>query len=201
MLGSQYDSSSSRDAPSPDIPATATNFRRLLPAGAGPRVISTERPFRRQRQTVPAACLECRRRKVKVVDIAAVKCSATRPICSRCSIQNVECEYETGPDITRRRAIVNRLEELEKENNDLQELIRDLCSRPEAEATEIFNRLRSTGNPFHVLDLVRMGDLLLGKQPVEADSFGDRRSKSSPLSSKPSSVPEKADMNPSDPED
>ncbi|KAK1635653.1 hypothetical protein BDP81DRAFT_321949, partial [Colletotrichum phormii] len=135
------------------------------------------------------------------------QCSATRPTCSRCSIQNVECEYETGPDITRRRAIVNRLEELEKENNDLHELIRDLCSRPEEEATEIFNRLRSTGDPFHVLDLVRMGDLLLGKQPIEAIEaieaigFGDRRRKSSPLSSKPSSVPDKADMNPSDPED
>ncbi|KAF4774553.1 hypothetical protein HER10_EVM0000852 [Colletotrichum scovillei] len=192
MLGSQHDDDT-RDAPSPDAPATATSFRRLLPAGAGPRVISTEPPFRRQRQTVPAACLECRRRKVK--------CSATRPICSRCSTQNVECEWDTPIETTRRQAIVNRLEELEKENNDLHELIRDLYSRPEAEATEIFNRLRSTGDPFHVLDLVRVGDLLLGKQPIEQENLGDRRSKSSPSSSKPNSVRDKADMNPLDPED
>ncbi|OHE98588.1 hypothetical protein CORC01_06039 [Colletotrichum orchidophilum] len=186
MTGSQQDDDL-RDAPNPDIPVATTSFRRLLPAGTGPRVVSTERLFRRQRQTVPAACLECRRRKVK--------CSATRPICSRCSIQNVECEWDTEPETTRRRAIVNRLEELEKENNDLHELIRDLSSRPEAEANEIFNRLRATGDAFHVLDLVRVGDLLLGRQPNEAESSSERRTKSSPVSSKSNSVKETADMN------
>ncbi|KAI3558861.1 hypothetical protein CABS02_00901 [Colletotrichum abscissum] len=165
MMNSQHNDNV-RNAERPDIPATATSFRRLLPAGAGPRVISTERLFRRQRQTVPAACLECRRRKVK--------CSATRPICSRCSIHNVECEFDVEPETTPRRAIANRLDELEKENDDLHELMRDLYSRPEAEATEIFNRLRSTGDPFHVLDLVRVGDLLLGKQPIKASSSSGR---------------------------
>ncbi|KAI3545541.1 hypothetical protein CSPX01_04847 [Colletotrichum filicis] len=56
-------------------------------------------------------------------------------------------------------------------------------------------------DPFHVLDLVRVGDLLLGKQPIEQENLGDRRSKSSPSSSKPNSVRDKADMSPLDPED
>ncbi|KAK1464785.1 hypothetical protein CMEL01_12140 [Colletotrichum melonis] len=178
-MNSQHDNNIG-DAQSPDASATATSFRRLLPAGTGPRVSSTERPFRRQRQTVPAACLECRRRKVK--------CSATRPICSRCSTNDIECEWDTEPETTRRRAIVNRLEELEKENNDLHELIRDLSLRPEEEATEIFNRLRSTGDPFHVLDLVRVGDILLGKQPIEADGFSGQRKSSILSSSRPCSM-------------
>ncbi|KAK1712217.1 uncharacterized protein BDZ83DRAFT_533193, partial [Colletotrichum acutatum] len=89
------------------------------------------------------------------------QCSATRPICSRCSVQNVECEWDTEPETTRRRAIVSRLQECERENSNLHELIRNLQSRPEAEATEIFNRLRAARDPFQVLDLIRIGDILL----------------------------------------
>ncbi|KAI3531979.1 hypothetical protein CABS01_16592 [Colletotrichum abscissum] len=46
------------------------------------------------------------------------------------------------------------------QNHDLLELTRDLCSRPESEATEIFHRLRATGDAFYVLNLVHTADLL-----------------------------------------
>lgn len=44
----------------------------------------------------------------------------------------------------------------------MRQLLRYLCVRPEPEAREIFNRLRSTGDALRVLELVRMGDILLG---------------------------------------
>ncbi|KAK2059478.1 hypothetical protein LY76DRAFT_592288, partial [Colletotrichum caudatum] len=52
----------------PEVSMPATGFRRILPASTSPRVISSsDRPLRRARQAVPAACLECRKRKVKVM--------------------------------------------------------------------------------------------------------------------------------------
>ncbi|KAK2730987.1 Nitrogen assimilation transcription factor nit-4-like protein 7 [Colletotrichum kahawae] len=59
-----------------------------------------------------------------------------------------------------------RYERLEEENEDLRERIRYLCVRPLEEAVEIFNRLRSTGDAIHVLELVRTSDVLLGKRPL-----------------------------------
>ncbi|KAJ0150920.1 hypothetical protein CTA2_388 [Colletotrichum tanaceti] len=79
----------------------------------------------------------------------------------------MDCEWDTEPETTRRQALLNKTEDLERENEDLHELIRYLYSRPEPEALEILHRLRATGDAFHVLDLVRMGDLLLNSLPNE----------------------------------
>ncbi|KAK1712218.1 uncharacterized protein BDZ83DRAFT_590241, partial [Colletotrichum acutatum] len=98
-------------------------------------------------------------------------CSGITPTCSRCSPQDVDCKWVTESAMMYRRAIAKCLEELEKlekVNSDLHELVRELSSRPEAEAVEIFHRLRTSGDAFHVLHLVRTGDLLRRKQPNEA---------------------------------
>ncbi|OHW97527.1 hypothetical protein CSPAE12_03864, partial [Colletotrichum incanum] len=114
-----------------------------------------------------------------------------------------ECEWDTEPETTRRQALLNRAEDLEKENEDLHTLIRYLCSRPESEALEILNRLRATGNAFHVLDLVRMGDLLLKDLPnenLDSDRIDGTR-KSSTTSSKPGSSRDHASEAPDEPGD
>ncbi|KAK1974737.1 hypothetical protein LZ30DRAFT_607277, partial [Colletotrichum cereale] len=116
----------------------------------------------------------------------------------------LECEWDTEPETTRRQALLNRAEDLEKENEDLHELIRYLYSRPESEALEILHRLRATGDAFHVLDLVRMGDLLLKNLPNEnreADQQIDGTRQSSTVSSKPGSSRDHANEGPNEPGD
>ncbi|KAK2011984.1 hypothetical protein LZ32DRAFT_659266 [Colletotrichum eremochloae] len=124
----------------------------------------------------------------------------TRPTCHRCSTHGFECEWDTEPETTRRQALLNRAEDLEKENEDLHELIRYLYSRPESEALEIFHRLRATGDAFHVLDLVRMGDLLLKNLPNEKRGSGSEQREdtrqSSAASSKPGSSRDNANEGP-----
>ncbi|KAK1994968.1 hypothetical protein LX36DRAFT_583353, partial [Colletotrichum falcatum] len=135
--------------------------------------------------------------------IISVQCSGTRPACHRCSTHGFECEWDTEPETTRRQALLNRTEDLEKENEDLHELIRYLYSRPESEALEILHRLRATGDAFHVLDLVRMGDLLLKNLPNknrDPDQMQETR-QSSMASSKPESSRDNANEAPDEPED
>lgn len=91
------------------------------------------------------------------------KCTGTRPTCFRCSVHEKGCSWDTEPDTTRVESLRRRYENLEKKNEDMRQLLRYLCVRPEPEAREIFNRLRSTGDALRVLELVRMGDILLGK--------------------------------------
>ncbi|CCF38889.1 hypothetical protein CH063_09872 [Colletotrichum higginsianum] len=115
----------------------------------------------------------------------------------------MDCEWDTEPETTRRQALLNRTEDLERENEDLHELIRYLCSRPESEALEILHRLRATGDAFHVLDLVRMGDLLLNNLPNENrdDEKTDGARQSSTTSSKPGSSHGQASEAPNEPRD
>ncbi|KAG7765227.1 hypothetical protein KL929_004613 [Ogataea haglerorum] len=47
-----------------------------------------EKPVKKRRR-IPYSCLSCRRRKVK--------CNRVRPICNRCTISNLKCEYD-GPE-------------------------------------------------------------------------------------------------------
>ncbi|KAK1974736.1 hypothetical protein LZ30DRAFT_607281 [Colletotrichum cereale] len=122
----------------------------------------TERSARSTRQQVPSACLQCRKRKVK--------CSGNRPSCRRCSTQEIECVWDTEPDTSRVASIRKRKEELERENEDLHEILRFLYLRPEQEAIEIFKRLRISGDALHVLDIVRTGDLLLQRLIPPVDS-------------------------------
>ncbi|KAF6824173.1 Nitrogen assimilation transcription factor nirA 5 [Colletotrichum musicola] len=154
------------DAGDSSRPRPEVSFRPILPAqptSDGPRVPSgPQRPLKPPRQPVLVACLQCRKRKVK--------CTGTRPVCFRCSSQGLDCEWDTEPDTTRLKSLRRRNEELEKENEDLREFISFLYSRPRDEALEIFNWLRSTGNALQVLELVRVGDMLLNNQSDNASS-------------------------------
>ncbi|KAK1688674.1 hypothetical protein BDP55DRAFT_547700, partial [Colletotrichum godetiae] len=78
------------------------------------------------------------------------------------------CGWGTEPETTPRQAIKDRLEGLKKVNSELFELVGNLCSRPETEAIEILHRLRASGDVFHVLNLVRTGDILLRMRINEA---------------------------------
>ncbi|CAI0641093.1 unnamed protein product [Colletotrichum noveboracense] len=141
-----------------------TGLRQLLPAVSSVRPItgavrtSHESLTKPPRSQVPAACLACRKRKVK--------CSGLRPKCYRCSQTNIECVWDTEPDTTRIVSIRKRKEELERENEDLHELLRFLYLRPDEEAREIFRRLRASGNALEVLNAVRTADLLLQRRQV-----------------------------------
>ncbi|KAL0940087.1 Nitrogen assimilation transcription factor nirA 5 [Colletotrichum truncatum] len=145
---------------------SATGLRRLLPAASSSVVGPSgghfnnppERLTKHTRHQVPAACLQCRKRKVK--------CSGERPSCHRCSQNELDCEWDTEPDTPRVVSIRKRKEELERENEDLHELLRFLHSRPEEEAVEIFKRLRESGDALQVLDFVRNADLLLQRRQV-----------------------------------
>ncbi|KAF4431305.1 Nitrogen assimilation transcription factor nit-4 [Colletotrichum fructicola Nara gc5] len=138
-------------------------LRRLLPAAAstagpsrGPTSASPDYSIRPLRHQVPAACLQCRKRKVK--------CSGARPSCHRCLQNDVDCKWDTEPDTSRLVSIRKRKEELERENEDLHEFLRFLISRPEEEAFEIFKRLRASGDALEVLNFVRTADLLLQRR-------------------------------------
>ncbi|KAF4815096.1 Nitrogen assimilation transcription factor nit-4 [Colletotrichum siamense] len=143
-------------------------LRRLLPAAAstagpsrGPTSASPDYSIRPLRHQVPAACLQCRKRKVK--------CSGARPSCHRCLQNDVDCKWDTEPDTSRLVSIRKRKEELERENEDLHEFLRFLISRPEEEAFEIFKRLRASGDALEVLNFVRTADLLLQRRQVGDD--------------------------------
>lgn len=58
-------------------------------------------------------------------------------------------------------ALKNKNAALQRENEQLMELYSFLHSRPEAEAREVFDRIRASNDPFAVLQLVKQGDLLL----------------------------------------
>ncbi|KAI3552335.1 hypothetical protein CABS01_16434 [Colletotrichum abscissum] len=142
----------------------ATSFRQPLRASCESRV----RLHRQRRETVPSACLECRKRKIKRLIPFSLQCSGVRPTCSRCSNLNIGCGWDTEPETTPRQAIKDSLERLIEVNSELLELVENLCSRPETEAIEILHRLRASGNRLHVLNLVRTGDILLGIRINEA---------------------------------
>ncbi|OLN96914.1 Nitrogen assimilation transcription factor nirA 5 [Colletotrichum chlorophyti] len=147
-----------------------TNLRPLLPALNAEAESSREKlpspadkPARPARQQVAAACLQCRKRKVK--------CSGTRPTCWRCSTHDIECKWDTEPDTSRVVSMRRRAQELERENEELHELLRFLYTRPEEDALEIFRRLRASGDALQVLKFVRSGDLLLQRRiGVEASA-------------------------------
>lgn len=61
---------------------------------------------------------------------------------------------------------------MEDERSDLQELLHALRSRSEAEATEIFRRLRLESDPSATLNLIRDGDLLLQTFPGQPNDDG-----------------------------
>jgi hypothetical protein len=101
------------------------------------------------------------------------QCDAQRPACGRCVTNSLECEYEVEETaVSRFSAMKARNTTLQRENNQLKELYSFLRNRPEAEAQEIFNRIRASDDPISVLQFVKQGDLLLLNPPTTAGGTG-----------------------------
>ncbi|GAB1730658.1 hypothetical protein NU195Hw_Modified_258t2 [Hortaea werneckii] len=99
-----------------------------------------------KRTLIENACAACRRRKSR--------CDGHRPACSRCQTLQTSCEYEAEEGESRWSALRRRNKILETERAEMHELLTYLQSRPEVEAREIFNRIRSCG-PEDVFNLLR----------------------------------------------
>lgn len=106
------------------------------------------------KRKLAVACGACRQRKQR--------CDGLRPICTPCKTRKTECQYETQPDETRYSAIKRKTENLEKEAQDYKELLTNLRVRPEEEAQEILQRLRTTRtfNINSVLNTIRKGSTM-----------------------------------------
>ena len=83
------------------------------------------------------------------------------PSCSACSSRNVQCVYTSDPNVTRTLATKRKYEALEEDLTAIRELYAHLQSRPNREATEIFQRIRSGADPISVLRFIQDGDLLI----------------------------------------
>ncbi|KAI0516950.1 putative C6 transcription factor [Xylaria bambusicola] len=119
---------------------------------------------RKGRSSVLVACEPCRRLKAK--------CDGERPSCRRCRSKGQECVYELPEDAlsrsSARKEIANRLQ---RENSDLRSLLHDLSSRPDAEAYNIYRRLRLTDDPISLTHSIRQAELLLPTVMVDGDEF------------------------------
>lgn len=106
----------------------------------------------RKRVLVAVACEGCRRKKAK--------CDGRKPTCSRCFSKSEACSYET-PLVPV--AVQKKYDILLVENQQYRELFDAINKKPECEAQEIFNRLRSSDQPLTVLESVRQAEVLLPK--------------------------------------
>ncbi|KAH6626618.1 hypothetical protein B0J18DRAFT_144583 [Chaetomium sp. MPI-SDFR-AT-0129] len=82
-------------------------------------------------KAVTQACHTCRRNKAK--------CDGVRPRCGGCTTRGSACGYDGEAGQSRQAALRARLEELEK-------LVGDLRSMPDAEAERLLQRLRASAN-------------------------------------------------------
>ncbi|KAJ3566189.1 hypothetical protein NPX13_g7231 [Xylaria arbuscula] len=109
---------------------------------------------RKGRSAVLVACEPCRRLKAK--------CDGERPSCHRCRTRGQDCVYELPHDAQSRslarKEIANRLQ---LENSELRSLLHHLSSRPEAEAHDIYRRLRTTVDPIALIHSIKQAELLL----------------------------------------
>ncbi|KXL41907.1 hypothetical protein M433DRAFT_362901 [Acidomyces richmondensis BFW] len=102
---------------------------------------------RPKRTLIESACSACRRRKSR--------CDGIRPACSRCQALRTDCAYEAEEGESRWSALRRRNQILETERAELRELLSYLQSRPEAEAQDIFARIRNATGQEDVFAILR----------------------------------------------
>ncbi|KAL0946822.1 hypothetical protein HGRIS_012991 [Hohenbuehelia grisea] len=88
------DSSSASDSVAKSVPfGTAPNVKPFTPkfsVSSANLSVPSKKGFQpRQRARTPQACNACRTRKTK--------CTGERPICTRCSVRGIKCEYHPSP--------------------------------------------------------------------------------------------------------
>lgn len=99
------------------------------------------------------ACTECRRRKVK--------CDGLRPICANCTKYRLQCKYDRDADTTPITMLRRRNDDLQNQVSQLGELYEILRTRNEADAQDIFKRMRTDDSPQRVLEMIKASDLLV----------------------------------------
>ncbi|KAK4160469.1 hypothetical protein QBC43DRAFT_219765 [Cladorrhinum sp. PSN259] len=101
------------------------------------------------------ACAKCQKRKTK--------CDGCRPQCGACAKRNdAKCEYPVREGaMSRYSDLKETFAQMQRENQDLRELISYIKKRPEEEAFEVYKRLRTADDPLQVLQFFRHADTLL----------------------------------------
>lgn len=142
-------------------------YRLLAPASRASKPTSSESIERDRgslslvrRHHIRVACYECRKRKSK--------CDGARPTCKVCLKQAKICEYDRDPEETQIVALVKKQRAASAENDKLRRLYDLLHSRPELEAAEIFQLLRTTKDPLLLLQFLEESVLPV-QMPAEHD--------------------------------
>ncbi|KAK5163405.1 uncharacterized protein LTR77_010778 [Saxophila tyrrhenica] len=106
-----------------------------------------------KRQTVSAACQECRRTKTK--------CDGKRPKCSRCARKQHQdpCTYLVGENETQQQGAKRKFDQLVKTDNDYRQLHDLIANSDPRTATEIFRRIRSKQDAHSILSAVQFGSI------------------------------------------
>ncbi|KAI5367450.1 Putative zn(2)-C6 fungal-type DNA-binding domain-containing protein [Septoria linicola] len=112
---------------------------------------------RPKRTLIESACSACRRRKSR--------CDGVRPSCSRCQNLRTECQYEAEEGESRWSALRRRNQILEHERDQIRELLAFVQTRPESEAMDIFQRIRTSSYDDIFLLLRQIRDGPYGIQP------------------------------------
>ncbi|KAM3425506.1 hypothetical protein BST61_g7453 [Cercospora zeina] len=112
---------------------------------------------RPKRTLIESACSACRRRKSR--------CDGLRPSCSRCQNLRTECQYEAEEGESRWSALRRRNQLLEQERDHIRELLAFVQTRPEPEALDIFQRIRTSSYDDIFLLLRQVRDGAYGMQP------------------------------------
>ncbi|RGP81054.1 hypothetical protein FLONG3_843 [Fusarium longipes] len=86
------------------------------------------------------------------------------------------CLYETPPVPV---AVKKKCETLMLENQQYRELFNAIHERPDCEAQEIFNRIRTSNEPFSVLEAVKQAEVLL-PDPVSSSQSDEATQASVP---------------------
>jgi hypothetical protein len=88
-----------------------------------------------------------------------VQCNAERPKCSVCLDRGTECEYDTNAAETHTQALKRKFSELESERAAYKQIYEVLRSKPDREASEILQRIRSGVDINTIVRLINYGDV------------------------------------------
>ncbi|EME46540.1 hypothetical protein DOTSEDRAFT_51990 [Dothistroma septosporum NZE10] len=121
---------------------------------------------RAKRTLIESACSACRRRKSR--------CDGQRPTCSRCQNLRTDCHYEAEEGESRWSALRRRNQVLEAERDQLRELMAFVQNRPETEAQDIFQRIRSSTHDdlFMLLRAIKDGAMNMQQPSANMTAMG-----------------------------
>ncbi|EME83268.1 uncharacterized protein MYCFIDRAFT_215244 [Pseudocercospora fijiensis CIRAD86] len=114
---------------------------------------------------VAGRCWQHARRQAKPPRMV---CDGLRPACSRCQNLRTECQYEAEEGESRWSALRRRNQVLEQERDQVRELLAFVQARPEPEAQDIFQRIRTSNydDVFALLRQIKEG--VIGLPPHQA---------------------------------